>query len=154
MKDGRPTGLVVDLADALAQRMHRPVEIRLMNWTQAQQLVREGRADALLQINPSPERQDLFDFSAPLLTSEFSIFTTSKHLGVTSIHDLEGLKVGMEEKGLPASFLTADHRITAVIIPDFAQGFRMLANGAWMQSSRTSGWAVSWSQRMGSRASR
>ena len=64
MQDGRPAGVIVDLARALAQRMHRRVEIRLMNWTQAQQLVQEGRADALLQINPSPERQEVLDFSA------------------------------------------------------------------------------------------
>lgn len=85
MQDGRPAGVIVDLARALAQRMHRRVEIRLMNWTRAQQLVQEGRADALLQINPSPERQEVLDFSAPLLTSEFTIFTTSKHVGVASI---------------------------------------------------------------------
>jgi ABC-type amino acid transport substrate-binding protein len=43
MKNGKPTGLVIDLAKAVAERMHQPVEIRLMNWTEAQQLVLEGR---------------------------------------------------------------------------------------------------------------
>ncbi len=70
MKGGRPTGIVVDLAKALAERIHRPVEIRLMNWTEAQQLVLEGSADALLRINSDPERQKIYDFSEPLLTSE------------------------------------------------------------------------------------
>ena len=57
MKDGRPSGVVVDLARAIAQRMHRPVEIRLMNWASAQQLVQTGGADALMQINPTQERR-------------------------------------------------------------------------------------------------
>ena len=39
LKDGRPSGVVLDLAGAIAQRMHRRVEIRLMNWARAQQLV-------------------------------------------------------------------------------------------------------------------
>jgi ABC-type amino acid transport substrate-binding protein len=101
MKDGHPAGVIVDLARALAQRTHRRVEIRPMTWTRAQELVQEGRADALLQINPSPERREVFDFSAPLLTSEFTVFTASRHMGVTSVQGLEGLKVGVEEKGLP-----------------------------------------------------
>ena len=130
MKGGRPTGIVVDLTKALAERMHHPVEIRLMNWAEAQQLVLEGRADALLQINPDPERLKIYDFSQPLLTSEFSIFTSSERLGVTSMSDLRGLKVGVEEKGLPILLLQKDPRITVEIIPDFVQGFKMLSTGA------------------------
>jgi len=68
MKDGKPTGVVVDLVKAVAQHMHRPVEIRLMNWSEAQQSVLDGRADGLMQINPNPERLELYDFSEPLLT--------------------------------------------------------------------------------------
>jgi ABC-type amino acid transport substrate-binding protein len=87
-KDGRPTGIVIDLIEALAKRMHQPVEIRLMNWTEAQKLVLEGRADALLQIDPNPERLKINNFSEPLLTTEFTIFTYSQSLGVDSIRDL------------------------------------------------------------------
>jgi len=130
MKDGKPTGIVIDLVEALAKRMHHPVEIRLMNWTEAQQLVLEGRADALLQINPDPERLKIFDFSEPLLTSEFTIFTSAERLGITSMSDLRGLKVGVEEKGLPILLLQKDHRVIVKIVPDFVQAFGMLAKGA------------------------
>ena len=130
MKDGKPTGIVIDLTKALAERMHRPVEIRLINWAEAQQLVLEGRADALLQINPDPERLKIYDFSEPLLTSEFTIFTSAERLGVASMSDLRGLKVGVEEKGLPILLLQKDPQIIVKIIPDFVQGFRMLATGA------------------------
>ncbi|MGD0230314.1 MAG: transporter substrate-binding domain-containing protein [Syntrophorhabdales bacterium] len=98
MKHGKPTGIVIDLAEALAKRMHRPVKIRLMNWAEAQQLVLDGRADALLQINPSPERLKVYDFSEPLLASEFTIFTSAERLGVASMRDLRGLKVGAENR--------------------------------------------------------
>ncbi len=129
-KSGKPTGIVIDLAKALAERMHHPVEIRLMNWTEAQQLVLEGRADALLQINPDPERLKIYDFSEPLLTSEFTIFTSDERPAVASMGDLRGLKVGAEEKGLPILLLQEDPQITVKIFPDFLQGFRMLAAGA------------------------
>lgn len=130
MKDGRPSGVVVDLARAIAQRMHRPVEIRLMNWASAQQRVQTGGADALLQINPTRERLEAYAFSAPLLLSDFDIFTTSRHFGITSPAGLEGLRVGLEADGLPAQFLQANPRIHQVLIPDIAQGFRSLAGGA------------------------
>jgi PAS domain S-box-containing protein len=129
-KNGKPTGIVIDLAEALVERMHRPVEIRLMNWAEAQQLVLEGRADALLQINPSPERLKVYDFSEPLLTSEFTIFTSAERFGVASMRDLRGLKVGVEKMGLPILLLQEDPQIIVEIIPDFVQGFRMLATGA------------------------
>ena len=130
MKHGKPTGIVIDLAEALSKRMHRPVEIRLMNWTEAQQLVLDGRADALLQIDPNPERRKIYDFSEPLLNTEFTIFTSDERLGVASMRDLHGLKVGVEEKGLPILLLQEDPEIIVKIIPDFIQGFRMLATGA------------------------
>jgi len=129
MKDGRPTGIVIDLVEALAKRMHQPVEIRLMNWTEAQKLVLEGRADALLQIDPNPERLKTYNFSEPLLITEFTIFTSAQRFGVDSIRDLRGLKVGVEEKGLPILLLQKDPQVIVEIIPDFVQGFRMLVSG-------------------------
>ncbi|RPH38891.1 MAG: hypothetical protein EHM86_08785, partial [Desulfobulbaceae bacterium] len=111
MKDGRPTGIVIDLVEALAKRMHQPVEIRLMNWTEAQKLVLEGRADALLQIDPNPERLKAYNFSEPLLITEFTIFTSAQRFGVGSIRDLRGLKVGVEEKGLPILLLKKDPQV-------------------------------------------
>ena len=130
MKDGKPTGIVVDLTEALAKHMHRPVEIRLTDWAHAQQLLLTGRADALLQINPNPERLKIYDFSEPLLTSEFTIFTSAERLGIHSVRDLRGLKVGVEKQGLPIFLLKEDPRIIVEIIPDFVQGFGMLATGA------------------------
>ena len=129
IKEGKPEGIVVDLTRAMAERMHRPVDIRLMNWTEAQRLVSEGRADGLLQINPSPERLRTYDFSDTLLTSEFTIFTSRDRLGIRYLRDLQGLKVGVEGKGLPITLVREDPRIIVEIIPDFVKGFEMLAAG-------------------------
>jgi PAS domain S-box-containing protein len=130
LQHGKETGIVVDLARALVKRMRRPVEIRLMDWAEAQKLVLDGRADALLQINPNPERMKIYDFSEPLVTSEFTIFTSAERLGISSMDDLHGLKVGVEKQGLPISLLQEDSRIAVEIIPNFIQGFRMLSTGA------------------------
>ena len=130
LKDGKPTGIVIDLVAALAARMPYPVEIRLMDWNEAQRLVLAGKADALLQINPNPDRLEIYDFSTPLLTSEFTIFTSAERQGIASLRDLRGLKVGVEKSGLPILLLQKDPQILVEVIPDFLQGFGMLTTGA------------------------
>ena len=74
-RDGiTPSGIDVDIVHALARHMPQPVEIRAMNWTEAQALVAQGDADVLIQINPTEERRKIYDFSDPLLESHFSLF--------------------------------------------------------------------------------
>ncbi len=130
MQAGKPAGIVVDLARAIGERMPSRVDIRLTHWAEAQQLVLEGRADALLQINPSPERMRLYDFSDPLLTSEFAIFLPTGRMGIARKDDLRGLRVGVEEKGLPVLLLRQDPAIDVRTVSDIVQGFRMMAAGA------------------------
>jgi ABC-type amino acid transport substrate-binding protein len=129
IENGTPRGLVVDLVRAAARHMSRPVEIRLMDWADAQRLVLDGSADALIQINPDSERLKLMDFSEPLLTSEFAIFTAASRLGIVSLEDLRDLRVGVERKGLPVLIVSRDPRIVKVEIPDIAGGFAMIEAG-------------------------
>jgi len=129
LKNEEPIGIVVDLAKALKEHMRRPVRLKYMNWTQAQQMVLEGKADALLQINPSKERKQIYDFSDSLLESEFSIFVSFDREDVYDITSLKGLKVGVEGKGLPINILKQDPLMKVVVIPDVIRGFYLLAEG-------------------------
>jgi ABC-type amino acid transport substrate-binding protein len=130
LENGAPQGLVVDLVRAAARFMSRVVEIRLMNWSEAQQMVRDGKADALMQINPTQERRAVLDFSEPLLESEFSIFADNERVGIDSLEDLHGHSVGVEQQGLPMLLVQDNPRITRVPLPDLSAGFRMLSAGA------------------------
>ncbi|OGR22651.1 MAG: hypothetical protein A2277_12605 [Desulfobacterales bacterium RIFOXYA12_FULL_46_15] len=129
MKDDKAVGIIVDIAEAIKNRMNHPVRLDYMNWSEAQQLVLEGKADALLQINPSEERKKIYDFSDTLLESEFSIFTSSDRMDVFDSTGLRGLQVGVEEKGLPVQILKQDPLIKIVVIPDIISGFHLLAGG-------------------------
>src|ERR1035437_5431448 len=51
-----PSGVAVDIVRALAQHIPQPVEIKAMDWLEAQTLVARGEADALIQINQTEER--------------------------------------------------------------------------------------------------
>jgi len=129
IKNDRPVGIIVDIAEALGIRLNHPFKIVAMNWARAQEIVLEGKAGALLQINRTEERDKIFDFSDTLLHSEFSIFITADRVGISSIRDLKGLKVGLEEKGFPIQLLKKDTSIKIKTISDFINGFNLLKSG-------------------------
>ena len=125
-----PAGVDIDLVHALAQHMTQPVEIRVMNWTDAQALVASGDADVLIQINPTEDRKKIYDFSDPLLESHFSIFVRTDEPDITGLATLHGRRVGVEAGGLPQQVLAKDPQIILVLIPDFTEGFRELDEGS------------------------
>jgi PAS domain S-box-containing protein len=128
-KDGQPTGLAVDLVRELGKRLGRPITIICMDWAEAQEMVARGEADALIQINWTAAREAIYDFSDPLLQSQFSIFTLSNRPGITGASGLRGLRVGVEKGGLPHTVLQEDALIRLVLIPDFLEGFKMVNKG-------------------------
>lgn len=125
-----PKGVVVDIVNALEKKIGRPIDIKPMNWADAQNIVEQGSADALIQINETEERKKLFDFSDPLLESEFSIFTLSGRTGISGIADISGLRVGVEEKGFPSVVLQSNPLINLVSVPTLPEAFKMLEEGS------------------------
>ena len=130
LEGGKPVGVAVDIVRALARHIPEPIEIRAMDWAQAQAMVARGDAAALIQINPTEERKKTFDFSDPLLESQFSIFVPTSRTGILGISSLRGLRVGVEEAGLPRQTLVADPDIHLTVIANFADGFKLLSDGA------------------------
>jgi PAS domain S-box-containing protein len=125
-----PTGVAVDIVRALAKHIPQPVEIKAMDWQEAQSIVARGEADALIQINQTEERKKIYDFSDSLLESQFSIFVRTDRVGISGISSLHGLQVGVEAGGLPRQRLEKYPDILLNIIPDFLEGFKMLTNGS------------------------
>ncbi len=125
-----PRGVAVDIVRAMAPHLPQPVEIKAMDWLEAQALVARGEADALIQINQTEEREKIYDFSEPLLESQFSIFTRTDKVGIAGMASLAGLQVGVEAGGLPQQLLEKYPAVRLTIIPDFLAGFKLLNAGA------------------------
>lgn len=130
LESGEARGVAVEIARALAPYLSRPLDIRATDWAEAQARVARGEADALIQINRTEERARVYDFSEPLLDSQFSIFVRSDRVGVTGLSSLSGDRVGVEKAGLPRLILENDPHVRLTMIPDFAQGFRLVQEGA------------------------
>jgi len=130
LENGLPKGIVVDIVHALEKKMGRTIEVKAMNWAEAQEIVKQGGADALIQINITEERKKIYDFSDPLLESKFSIFTHIDTIGILGVEDLHGLKVGVEAKGYPSNVLKSDSQLELVNTPTILDAFHMLKDGS------------------------
>ena len=122
----QPSGIAVDVVRALAQKMGRPIEIRLMEWKAAQVLVSEGKADALVQMSITDARKQVYDFSVTVHELSFSVFVHSGKAGISGMSDLRGMSVGVTRGGLPRQLVEADPKIKLVLIDDYVEGFRMV----------------------------
>ena len=71
---GVSKGVVADLIKELSKKMGIPIQVELMKWDEAQTLFASGYGDALLQMNRTEEREEVYRFSSPLLLSEFALF--------------------------------------------------------------------------------
>ena len=123
---GKPQGLVVDLVQAMAARAGLDVKVVGADWAEAQRQVQDGEADALVQINPTIERNALFDFSSPLLASEFSIFRRAARADINGVDSLSGRTVGVEKGGYPAQILANHPQIKTRFISSWKAGFELV----------------------------
>ena len=128
-KGEKTAGLVVDIVQAVADHAGLDIDILAMNWDEAQQLMHAGKIDALLQINPSSAREQIYDFSDPVLKSEFVIFRKFQRVEIQDIDSLHGLVVGVERKGYPRALLSKYPEVTIQTIPDWQQGFQLIKDG-------------------------
>ncbi len=129
VEDGKPEGLVIELTRALSERAGLTVDIQAMDWSLAQQRLQRGDADALLQINSNKEREKIYDFSKPLLASDFTIFRKSVRPDINNIASLYEGTVGVEKKGYPFQLLKKHPLINLRIIPSWESGFELIKHG-------------------------
>ena len=127
-ENGVAKGVLVDFSQALAEKLGRRIEVRAMDWEEAQAQVLSGEADALLQMNWSPAREKVFDFSEELLESEFVIFKRRDNSHINGANDLVGKRVGVEIGGYAYQILH-EKDIDIVLIPSCAVGFQRLVSG-------------------------
>src|SRR5258708_8866158 len=74
VKDGKPVGLVMDILNAAAARANFEVQFVLVPFDQVQGTLDDGRAQAIVPLAITAERQQTFDFSAPILMTGGALF--------------------------------------------------------------------------------
>jgi ABC-type amino acid transport substrate-binding protein len=130
LDDDTPKGLNVELINELAKAMGRKIEIRLMQWQEAQQKVLNGEIDGLTTMSITEKRKELYDFSEVTLQYQYSIFVKAEQIGIQTAQDLEGKAIGVTKGGLPHQVLESNPRIKLVLIENNLDGFRRLLTQA------------------------
>jgi two-component system cell cycle sensor histidine kinase/response regulator CckA len=117
--DGAPRGLDVDVAVAIGRVLDRPVRVVLMEWSDAQRNVLEGRADAVLSMGISDERRAQFTFTEPTLVHEYGLF-------VRTGDEQAPRRVGVTPGGFPRRFFATRPEVEQVSIRNYDDGFDQL----------------------------
>jgi len=95
--DGQLQGVDYDVANQVLGQLGYETRWQLMPWRRALHDTASGRADAILDISPNPEREQTYIFtSEPLSSSESVLFyrKDSPH-PFDGVQDLRGLRVGV-----------------------------------------------------------
>ena len=107
--NGKPRGIGVRLIQALNRRLGGRLQVVPGAWKEIYDGVRKGSLDALLDITPRPDRQADFNFTTPYIRIPHVIFTHEKSQPITSLDDLAGKSVGLEQGFFLIDLLKARH---------------------------------------------
>ncbi|MBF0551857.1 MAG: PAS domain S-box protein, partial [Deltaproteobacteria bacterium] len=92
---GQPQGIFVDIYRLWSEKTGIEVEYRLMTWEEVLKRLKDGQADVIGGIFPSPEREQLYDFSMPYYEIPVNIFFRNNIYGISKLEDLVGFKIGV-----------------------------------------------------------
>ena len=91
-QQANPSGLNLELIEAISTRMNLEVDYRLDVWTEVIKDLQEGEID-LVAMFKLPEREEFFDFSEPFTMVYHSIFIRDDSPPIRYMSDLIGKKI-------------------------------------------------------------
>ena len=72
------------------------VDLRAMDWAEAQRVMREGRADVIDTVFRTPERETLYDFTSPYAQIRVPVYQHRDLGGIADFDSLRGFAVGVK----------------------------------------------------------
>ena len=111
--DHQPRGYLVDEWKLWEQKTGVHVELIPTDWSNAQRMLLAGQADVIEMLFRTPEREALYDFSAPYARVTVGIYADSSISGIDSADALRGFEVGVESGDACIEHLH-QHGITAI----------------------------------------
>lgn len=131
VKDGKPTGVDFDVVQSVFEQMGIDIHIEFMPWRRCLSMIREGEADAVLDVAKNADRMTYIHFPSEHLSSSNSniFYLNNKPLTYNSLADLSGMTVGTQfGYSYSAEFDKADN-FTKEPVSDIAFNIRKLMAG-------------------------
>jgi ABC-type amino acid transport substrate-binding protein len=130
VKDGRPTGLVVEIVNAAAAKAGFEVQFVLVPFAEVHGTLDDGRAQAIVPLAITPERQKSFDFSEPILMTGGAFFVRAPDPTPTNMAALEGKTVVTPRTGPLVPFLEKNGRgVKLVLATDYPESLAQVVSG-------------------------
>src|SRR5437764_6660234 len=130
VKDGQSVGLGVEIVRAAAERSRIDVEFIPVPFEQVQKTLEDGRAVAIFPFAIIPERQRLFDFSAPIYEGGGGLFVRAPEATPKDLAALSGKTVVTPRTGPLACLIdrTAPN-VNLMVTADYEESLTRLVRG-------------------------
>lgn len=148
LKDGRPTGINVELVKYIMSKLRIPYEIRFYPWARAWMMIKKGKVDATLSVSYKPSREKYLHYTAGqkafdktgqlpkeyLWLSEYVFFIKKKNrhkLTFKSYQQLKkaGYKIGTNKGYAYNPEFRAAKLKSSLIVNNTKEGFEALISG-------------------------
>jgi len=128
-ENGAYKGFNVDLLHAVAIEMGLDIELVPMPWSEAQRALQEGRVDAIQGMKLTPDRQKVYAFSDPYLTSSQAIFVRVDNHFIIDLEDLSGNKVAVQKGDFAYDLLQPMARVRLTVTENQEEALDLLLAG-------------------------
>jgi polar amino acid transport system substrate-binding protein len=129
LKNGKSEGLAIDILQAAAERVGIELDFIASPLEQMVQMLKDGRGDALLGPN-TLERQKVYDFSSPVLTSGGALFVRAPSPTPDGLRALSGKVVVTPRTGpLAAIIKQSAPEVNLSVTTDYDQSLARVVDG-------------------------
>jgi diguanylate cyclase (GGDEF)-like protein len=95
--DHQPRGYLVDEWKLWEKKTGIHVDLIATDWADAQRMLLSGQADVIEMLFDTPDRERLYDFTAPYAKVTVAIYADSSISGIDGVDALQGFEVGTEK---------------------------------------------------------
>lgn len=127
--EGIYRGLNVDIMRAVALEMGYSIELIPLKWEDAIKELNEGKIDAIQGVSKSYGRENSLRFSNPYSVNEQVIFTLKDTTYISSLGDLKGKKVSVQQGDISQEILKYIKSIEVSSLPTQGEAIKLLADG-------------------------
>ena len=128
--DGKAGGFSVELLQAAVEAAGRTISFKVSPWHELKQELAEGKLDVLPLVSYSKERDKVYDFTAPYLKMNGTVFVRKGNTTIETLADLRGKEVLVMEGDTAHEYTIREH-LTDKIFPTntYDEAFRLLSQG-------------------------
>ena len=131
VNNGKPNGYSIDYMNRVAELAGFEVDyVTGPSWGEFLQLMEQGDLDVILNITPTPDREELMGFTDPYLDTAIAVFTREGTEFINSVEDLHGRRLAVVQGVFAQEELDRDHpEIELVPVQNTQEGVYAVLEG-------------------------